>query len=87
LYFEIGRHAIELADKLKAMLLAKGYKLHMDSYTNQQFPILDKKTLERLRKEVAVTLWEWLDEDHAVIRMATTWSTTEEDLQKLETLL
>lgn len=87
LYFEIGRHAIDLAEKLKSMLLEKGYQLYMDSYTNQQFPILDKATLERLRKEVAVTLWEWLDEDHAVVRMATTWSTTEEDVKKLEALL
>jgi hypothetical protein len=74
-------------EKMKAELLSKGYKLYMDSYTNQQFPILDKETLERLRKEIAVTLWEWLDEDHAVVRMATTWSTTEEDLKKLEALL
>lgn len=87
LYFEIGKHAIDLAEKLKATLLEKGYKLYMDSYTNQQFPVLDKQTIERLRKEVAVTLWEWLDEDHAVVRMATTWSTTEEDLKKLEALL
>lgn len=87
LYFEIGRHAIDLAEKLKAILLSKGYRLYMDSYTNQQFPILDKAALERLRKEVAVTLWEWLDEEHAVVRMATTWSTTEEDVQKLEALL
>lgn len=87
LYFEIGKHAIDLAEKLKAILIAKGYKLYMDSYTNQQFPILDKATLERLRKDIAVTLWEWLDEDHAVVRMATTWSTTEEDLKKLEALL
>ena len=87
LYFEIGRHAIDLAEKLKAILLSKGYRLYMDSYTNQQFPVLDRAALERLRKEVAVTLWEWLDEDHAVVRMATTWSTTEEDLKKLEALL
>ena len=87
LYFEIGKHAVDLAEKLKSILLQKGYKLYMDSYTNQQFPILDKATLERLRREVAVTLWEWLDKDHAVVRMATTWSTTQEDLDKLEALL
>ncbi len=87
LYFEIGKHAVDLAEKLKSILQQKGYKLYMDSYTNQQFPILDKATLQRLRKDVAVTLWEWLDKDHAVVRMATTWSTTQEDLDKLEALL
>lgn len=87
LYFEIGRHAINMAEQLKAMFLEKGYSLFMDSPTNQQFVILDKATVERLRKDVAVTLWEWLDENHAVVRFATTWSTTSEDLNQLKTLL
>ena len=69
------------------MFLEKGYSLFMDSPTNQQFVILDKATVERLRKDVAVTLWEWLDENHAVVRFATTWSTTSEDLNQLKTLL
>ena len=87
LYFEIGRHAIDMAEQLKAMFLEKGYSLFMDSPTNQQFVILDKETLQRLRQDVAVTLWEWIDEKHAVVRFATTWSTTAEDLSRLKALL
>ncbi len=87
LYFEIGRHVIDMAEKLKALFARKGYRFYLDSPTNQQFVVLDKATLSRIREEVAVTVWEWLDDDHAVVRFAAAWSTTEEDLQKLETLL
>lgn len=87
LYFEIGRHVIDMAEKLKAMFVEKGYSLYLDSPTNQQFVVLDRKTLERLRSDVAVTLWEWVDDDHAVVRFATAWSTTQQDLDTLEALL
>ena len=87
LYFEIGRHVIDMAEKLKAIFLEKGYALYLDSPTNQQFVILDKDTLERLRKDVAVTLWEWLDQERAVVRFATAWSTTQQDLDTLKALL
>jgi len=87
LYFEIGRHAIDMAEKLEAIFAKKGYSFYMDSPTNQKFVILTKETLERLRKAVAVTVWEWLDADRVVVRLATTWSTKEADLELLEALL
>ena len=87
LFFEIGKHAIKMAEKVKEICAAKGYSFYIDSPTNQQFVVLDKETLERLRKEIAFNIWEWVDDDHAVVRFATAWSTTEEDLQALEALL
>lgn len=87
LYFEIGKHVIDMAEKLKALFARKGYRFYLDSPTNQQFVVLDKATLSRIREAVAVTVWEWLDDNHAVVRFATAWSTTEEDLQALEALL
>ena len=87
LYFEIGKQVIDLAKKLREILTKKGCKFYLDSPTNQQFVVLDKKTIERLQKDVVFSIWQWLDEDHAVVRFATAWSTTEEDLQKLESLL
>ena len=87
LFFEIGKHAIDMAEKVKAVCLAKGYRFYIDSSTNQQFVILDKPTWERLRTEVAFNTWEWLDEEHPVVRFATAWSTTEEDIRILEALL
>lgn len=87
LFFQIGKHAIDMAEKVKQIVTAKGYSFYLDSPTNQQFVVVDKETLERLRKDIAFNIWEWLDDDHAVVRFATAWSTTEEDLQTLEALL
>lgn len=87
LYFEISRHAIDLAERLKEILLNKGYKLYIDSPTNQQFVIIEDARLEKLKETVAVSFWEKYDETHTVIRLATGWSTSEGDLKKLESVL
>ena len=87
LYFEIGRHVMDMAGKLKAMLGEKGCPFYLDSPTNQQFVILNRETVERLRQDVSFSLWQWLDEDRAVVRFVTAWSTTEEDIAALAALL
>jgi len=87
LYFRIGQHAIDLAEKMKQILLAHGLPLAVQSPTNQQFPILENRQLEKLREKVAFSFWEKQDESHTVVRLATGWSTTEEDLQALEEAL
>ena len=87
LYFEIGTHVIEMAEKLKIMLKTKGYTFYLDSPTNQQFVVLTKEKVEQLRQEVAFNIWEWIDKNHAVVRFATAWSTTETDIEKLASLL
>ena len=87
LYEEIGRHGIDMAERLKAMLIAKGYEFFLDSPTNQQFVILENKRLEELQKEVLLSFWEKYDDNHTVMRFATSWSTTEADLAALEKLL
>ena len=43
LYFEISKHAIEMAEKLKSVLKEKGYRFFLESPTNQQFVILENK--------------------------------------------
>ena len=87
LYLEIGRHAIELAERLKKIFLEKGYKLHIDSPTNQQFVIIENKKLEELRKNVAVNVWEKYDDNHTVVRFVTSWATKSESIDELEKLL
>lgn len=87
LYFRIGQHAIDLAEKMKQILLAHGLPLAVQSPTNQQFPVLENGQLEKLREKIAFSFWEKQDESHTVVRLATGWSTTEEDLQALEEAL
>ncbi|MBQ5868308.1 MAG: low specificity L-threonine aldolase [Lachnospiraceae bacterium] len=87
LYMEISKHAIRLANILKAGVLAKGYKLLLDSPTNQQFIIVDNEKYAELKKQVAFSTWEKVDSDHTAIRFATSWATKEEDVQALLELL
>ena len=87
LYFRLSKHAIDMAMMLKEMVLRKGYKLHMDSPTNQQFVIMSREKLEELRENVRFNIWEWLDDKTAAVRFATSWSTTRESIEALEKLL
>ena len=87
LYFRIGRHAVGLAEKMKEILSAHGIPLAIHSPTNQQFPVLEDGMLERLAGKVAYSFWEKKDENHTVIRLATGWSTAEEDLRALDAAL
>ncbi len=87
LYFEISRHAIEMAEKLKDILKEKGYTFYTESPTNQQFIVLEDIRLKKLDGKVAYSFWEKVDEAHTVIRLATSWSTKEEDLEVLRELL
>lgn len=87
LYFKISRHAIGMAEKMKEIFSAKGYGFYIVSPTNQQFIILDNWNIENLKKHVAFSFWEKLDDTHTVVRFATSWSTTDEDLKALENAL
>lgn len=83
LYLEISRHAIRLANELKAGVTAKGYPLLIDSPTNQQFVIVENEKYEELKKHVAFSTWETVDEHHMAIRFATSWATREDEVQEL----
>lgn len=87
LYEQIGAHALSLATRLKAMFAAKGYRLFIDSPTNQQFVILSNDKLAALSSLVACEVWEQYDSEHTVVRFATSWSTTAEELDELDKLL
>ena len=87
LYEEIGRHAIGMAERLKEILREKGCEFYLESPTNQQFVVLENAALARLRQSVAVSFWEKRDDSHTVVRLATSWSTTEDDLRALAAAL
>lgn len=87
LYMEISRHAIEMAEKLKSLLKGKGYRFHLESPTNQQFIILENEQMSKLAQNVCFSFWEKYDDSHTIVRFATSWSTTEEDLRELEKVL
>ena len=87
LYFRIGRYAIDMAERLKEIIRDSGVPFYLESPTNQQFVILENERLKKLQEKVAVSFWEKYDETHTVIRLATSWSTTEDDLKALAAAL
>ncbi|MBD5522307.1 MAG: aminotransferase class I/II-fold pyridoxal phosphate-dependent enzyme [Lachnospiraceae bacterium] len=87
LYLKISRSAIDKAEKMKEIFADKGYKFYLESPTNQQFIILENGRMENLKKHVAFSFWEKLDDTHTVVRFATSWSTTDEDLKALKNAL
>ena len=87
LYGAIGRHGIAMAERMKTILREAGVAFFLETPTNQQFVILENQKLEELRKDVGVEYWEPYDPNHTVVRFATSWSTTEEDLVRLSELL
>ena len=87
LYFRIGRRANELARQVRAILAKHGIPLFMDSPTNQQFAVLENRQMEKLKEKIAFSFWQKYDDEHTVVRFATGWSTTEEDLQALDEAL
>ena len=56
LYFDLGEHAVKLAQKLREGLLNAGYKMQ-DSTTNQQFVIVSDEELKKNRREILCILY------------------------------
>lgn len=84
LYFELSRHAIDMAMRMKEIFRKKGYEFYIDSPTNQQFVIIDNKEVDRLSQHMEFTHWGQADKYHTICRFVTSWATTEEELHLLE---
>lgn len=87
LYFKIAGHAISMAERLVEIFEKKGYRFYMESPTNQQFIILENNKLRELEQKVAFSFWEKYDDNHTVVRFATSWATSAENVEKLSELL
>ena len=87
LYFEISKNAIKTANTLKQALKEKGYTFYIDSPTNQIFLVLEDERLKELEQKVAVSFWEKADDNHTIIRLATSWATKEEEIKALIEIL
>lgn len=87
LYFRIGREAVGFAVQLREAFRAKGYKLMIESPTNQQFVILPNETIDRLAPHVAFELWGPRGKTETPVRFVTDWTTTQSDIDALTSML
>lgn len=86
-YVEYGAKAVRLAEKLREGLKEKGYQLLFNSTTNQTFVKLPDDKYQTLSEKVGMSFWEKPDDNHTIVRLATSWATTEEDVDALLALM
>ena len=87
LYFDLARHAIDMAMRMKQLFQEKGFEFYIDSPTNQQFVILPNALVERLSKQMEFTHWGQAPAHRTICRFVTSWATTDEELKELEKII
>ena len=84
LYYEIGAHAIQLAQIMQKGFLDAGLQLCINSPTNQQFVELPDTLIKKLdERGVVYSFWEKQSPDKTVVRFVTSWATKEETVREL----
>lgn len=76
-----------ITEKLREGLKEKGYQLLFNSTTNQTFVKLPDDKYQTLSEKVGMSFWEKPDDNHTIVRLATSWATTEEDIDALLALM
>lgn len=83
LYFQLGKTAVALAQKIQDALKKAGFELYFDSPTNQVFFIIENSKLQGLGQKVRYAFMEKYDDTRTVIRFCTSWATTQKDTESL----
>lgn len=83
LYFKYAEHAIAMAERLSAAFVAKGYKMYVDSPTNQIFPVLPKEVSDALAREFVFEKWCDCADGMTAWRFCTSWATDPQEVDAL----
>ena len=83
LYFELSKHAVAQAMRIRDAFVSKGYDFLVDSPSNQQFPILPNDVMELLSKDFKFSVWKRIDAGHTAVRFCTSWATRTEAVDAL----
>jgi threonine aldolase len=82
LFFELGKYANSMTLKLAKAIEKLGYKFLTKPVSNQIFPILPNKLIEKLSKKYEFYIWTKAGHEKSVIRLVTSWATKEEFVNK-----
>ncbi len=83
LYYEISKHAVNMAMIIREAFAEKGFSFRYNSMTNQQFPILPNEVLSILGEKYSYSFWEKVDAKHSAVRFCTSWATKKENVEML----
>ncbi|MBF0577973.1 threonine aldolase family protein [Dysgonomonas sp. GY617] len=78
LIFKLAAHANILATKIKDTVKELGYSFLTESDSNQIFPILPNKVIDKLILKYGFYVWEPVDADNSAVRLITSWATPED---------
>ena len=83
LYLRNAMHANNQAMKIKKAFTSAGIPFLIESFTNQQFPILTQEQNKILSAKFDYELWQPLPDNKMAVRFCTSWATTDEAIEKL----
>ena len=83
LYFEIAKHAMQLAEIITDKFMKLGVEFTVASPTNQIFVALPKKIVAELSQTYKFEPMGTKDAEHDIIRICTSWATKEENVTAL----
>ncbi len=87
LYEEIGLQTVEKAIRIRDLFSSKGYKIVVDSTTNQQFIRLPNQIIDKLKENISFELWGPRGKTETVVRFVTGWATSHTDIDTLASIL
>ena len=83
LYFDLGRHANAMADRIRDTLNELQIPMLVPGCTNQLFPILPDSVLKELGEKFTFSEQERIDENHRAVRFCTSWASKRENVDAL----
>ena len=58
------------------------FRMYIESPTNQIFPIIENRLLEKIQNKYVVTIWGPYDENHTIVRFVCSWATKKTTIQE-----
>lgn len=83
LYYELARHADDMAGILIEALKSEGFKMASDSSTNQVFVELPDILINELHNKHIFSIDRKISENISCVRFVTSWATNKEDVKEL----
>ena len=81
LFFDLAKHANNMANLLASGIKDCGHELQNEPQSNMIMPILPRSLIEKLNQKYGFYTWTPIDEERAAVRLVTSWATSEETVE------
>ncbi len=82
LYFDLAKHANNMAMKISVAIEEAGYSFLTNSTSNQIFPILPDILTSKLEEDFIFYRWKKVKENNVALRLVTSWATKEDEVDR-----